>query len=163
MLYECLYTDSSLTSPYEASHTTRESTMSFELICHLVDLSFQPGVSGELIHHVDSGQLLLHVLDLGSHLGLLLCILLQHPGHLVARTAGISAFPRGGHILPHLLHRPLFPPGKLPFTHIASLCCLVLVLLLTRTAKTETPSDLNLYSHHILALADTSVDCNIQM
>ena len=62
--------------------------MSFEFIRHLVDLPLQPGVSGELIHHVDGGELLLHALDLGSHLGLLLCILLQHPGHLGEETVG---------------------------------------------------------------------------
>ena len=54
--------------------------MSFELISYLVDL-LQPGVSGKLGHHVDGGELLLHILDLCVPLGLLLCILMQYPGH----------------------------------------------------------------------------------
>lgn len=66
--------------------------MGFELIRHLVDLPFQPGVSGELVHHVDSGELLLHALDLCSHLRLLLCILLQHPGHLAGEAAASVSF-----------------------------------------------------------------------
>ena len=81
-------------SSYKAFQATAEhSTMSFEFIRHLVDLPLQPGISGELVHHVDSGELLLHALDLGSHLGLLLCVLLQHPGHLGEETAGSGPCP----------------------------------------------------------------------
>ena len=67
--------------------------MSFEFIRHLVDLPLQPGISGELVHHVDGGELLLHALDLRSHLGLLLCVLLQYPGHLGEETVGSGPCP----------------------------------------------------------------------
>ncbi|VTJ76219.1 Hypothetical predicted protein, partial [Marmota monax] len=39
------------------------------------------GISGKLIHLVDHGELLLHILDLCPHLWLWLCIILQHSGH----------------------------------------------------------------------------------
>lgn len=64
-----LHKTSTLISSCEAFQVMIETnTMRFELIRHLVDLSLQPGIPGELVHHVDSGELLLHILDLCSHL-----------------------------------------------------------------------------------------------
>lgn len=98
-------------SSHEVFRTTGEtSTVSFKLIRHLVDLSLQPGISGEFIHHVYGGELLLHVLDLCSHLGLLLRILLQQPGHLAEWTAEVSAFPQGDTSPPILVL--LLPDGQ---------------------------------------------------
>lgn len=105
--------------------------MSFEFIRHLVDLPLQPGISGELIHHVDGGELLLHALDLGSHLGLLLCILLQHPGHLGEETAGSGPCHR---LLLRLMG--LLPPAL--YRHSRALLH-ALGMLPTITAQIKTP------------------------
>ena len=109
--------------------------MSFEFIRHLVDLPLQPGISGELIHHVDSGELLLHALDLGSHLGLLLCVLLQHPGHLGEETAGSGSCP------PPPPSISLLPPAPgWAALYLQSLASLhVLGMLPTITAQIKTP------------------------
>lgn len=53
--------------------------MGFQHVGHLVDLALKSSVPGKLIHHTDGGELLLHVLDLCTHLHLLFNILLQHP------------------------------------------------------------------------------------
>lgn len=70
-----------------ALHNTTISplTVRLQFVSHLVDLSLQSGISGELVHHADGGVLLLHLLDLRPHLALLLSIFLDDPGELHTR------------------------------------------------------------------------------
>lgn len=60
-------------------------TMCFQLVCHLVDFAFQPGMSGKLIHQADCGLLLLHFMDLSPHLALLFSIFLDQFRQLESR------------------------------------------------------------------------------
>lgn len=62
-------------------------TVCLQLVCHLVDFTLKSSISGKFVHHADRSLLLLHLLDFGSHLALLLGIFLYHLRELKGDTA----------------------------------------------------------------------------